>query len=185
MHAFDEEERLVKFATVEEVIQRFISVRLKFYVDRKKHKIGELEKLTRKLSNIARFITEILDDAIDLRRKKSDEVSAILKERGYDTTTTTQDEGSSGSYNYLVKLPMDSVTIENVEKIIKERDEKLAELATLQATSEEQLWINELNHLREKYLDSKKNAGNENENSSGETVKKVIKKKKMVVVDKS
>ena len=182
MHAFDEEERLVKFASVEEVIQRFISVRLKFYVDRKKHKIGELEKLTRKLSNIARFITEILDDAIDLRRKKSDEVSAILKERGYDTTT--HDEGS-GSYNYLVKLPMDSVTIENVEKIIKERDEKLAELATLQATSEEQLWINELNHLREKYLDSKKNAGNENENSSGETVKKVVKKKKMVVVDKN
>jgi DNA topoisomerase-2 len=183
MHAFDENEKLVKFANVGQVIQRFIDVRLRFYVERKQQKIRELEKITKKLANIARFITELLEDAIDLRRKKSSEVESILKERAYDRLNTSEEE-NSGTYNYLVKLPMDSVTEENVQKIIKDRDDKLAELATLIATSEQELWFSELNILREKYIESKKNQMN----SDGEEptlIKKIVKKKKFVVIDKN
>ena len=198
MHAFDENEKLVKFATVEDVITHFVDVRLRYYVERKKHKIVELERITRKLSNIARFITEMLEDKIDLRRKKSVEVSAILKERGYASETDeigineisineiSINEISSGSYNYLVKLPMDSVTEENVAKKIKERDEKIKELELLKATSEQQLWLNELSILREKYLAFKNNNHNNsgaNEKQTDETVK-IVKKKKLVVVKK-
>ena len=183
MHAFDENEKLVKFAKVEDVITHFVDVRLRYYVERKKHKIVELERITRKLSNIARFITEMLEDKIDLRRKKSVEVNTILKERGYDTSESSEGEGANnenGSYNYLVKLPMDSVTEENVAKKIKERDEKIQELELLKATSEQQLWLNELNILREKYVEYKKNMETE---ESGETIK-IVKKKKLVVVKK-
>ena len=181
MHAFDENEKLVKFAKVEDVITHFVDVRLRYYVERKKHKIVELERITRKLSNIARFITEMLEDKIDLRRKKSVEVNTILKERGYDTSENSEGTNNeNGSYNYLVKLPMDSVTEENVAKKIKERDEKIQELELLKATSEQQLWLNELNILREKYVECKKNMETE---ESGETIK-IVKKKKLVVVKK-
>ena len=183
MHAFDENEKLVKFAKVEDVITHFVDVRLRYYVERKKHKIVELERITQKLSNIARFITEMLEDKIDLRRKKSVEVNTILKERGYDTSENSEGvvgECANGSYNYLVKLPMDSVTEENVAKKIKERDEKIQELELLKATSEQQLWLNELNILREKYVEYKKNTETE---ESGETIK-IVKKKKLVVVKK-
>ena len=186
MHAFDENEKLVKFAKVEDVITHFVDVRLRYYVERKKHKIVELERITRKLSNIARFITEMLEDKIDLRRKKSVEVNTILKEKGYASEADDQDAAAAGSYNYLVKLPMDSVTEENVAKKIKDRDEKIKELELLKATSEEQLWLNELNILREKYLAfNKKNNNNNNsgDNEVSETVK-IIKKKKLVVVKK-
>ena len=168
---------------MEDVITHFVDVRLRYYVERKKHKIVELERITRKLSNIARFITEMLEDKIDLRRKKSVEVNTILKERGYDTSESSEGEGANnenGSYNYLVKLPMDSVTEENVAKKIKERDEKIQELELLKATSEQQLWLNELNILREKYVEYKKNTETE---ESGETIK-IVKKKKLVVVKK-
>ena len=183
MHAFDENEKLVKFAKVEDVITHFVDVRLRYYVERKKHKIVELERITKRLSNIARFITEMLEDKIDLRRKKSVEVNTILKERGYDTSESSEGESANnenGSYNYLVKLPMDSVTEENVAKKIKERDEKIQELELLKATSEQQLWLNELNILREKYVEYKKNMETE---ESGETIK-IVKKKKLVVVKK-
>ena len=186
MHAFDENEKLVKFAKVEDVITHFVDVRLRYYVERKKHKIVELERITLKLSNIARFITEMLEDKIDLRRKKSIEVNTILKEKGYASEADDQDASAAGSYNYLVKLPMDSVTEENVAKKIKDRDEKIKELELLKATSEQQLWLNELNILREKYLAfNKKNNNNNNsgENELSETVK-IIKKKKLVVVKK-
>jgi DNA topoisomerase-2 len=182
MHAFDENEKLVKFANVDEVLRRFVNVRLRFYVLRKAYKIKELEKITLKLSNIARFITEILEDKIELRRKKSDEVATLLKDRGYSTANLSE-SCPEGSYNYLVKLPMDSVTIENVEKIIKDKDEKLSELELLKATSEEQLWMTELGILREKYIVFANAAASTEMNDSlvKSVVKKVVKKKIQVV----
>ena len=83
---------------------------------------------------------------------------------------------------------MDSVTEENVEKKIKERDEKIAQLNALKATSEEQIWINELNLLKEKYLAFKNSTalsanGSSNGNANDTNPKKlVVKKKKLVVV---
>jgi DNA topoisomerase-2 len=195
MHAFDENEKLVKFAKVEDVVKHFIEIRLKFYVERKKHQIAGLEKSVKRLSNIARFITEMLEDKIDLRRKKSAEVTLILKERGYDINSDTSSSSDlEGNYNYLIKLPMDSVTEENVEKKIKERDEKIAQLNALKATSEEQIWINELNLLKEKYLAcsnneevviNKKASSSSSSTSTGSEKKKlvVVVKKKSLVVD--
>jgi hypothetical protein len=55
-------------------------------------------------------------------------------------------------YKYLVRLPMDSVTAENIEKIMAERDRKNAELASLKSTTETQLWLNELAVLRAEYV---------------------------------
>jgi len=86
-----------------------------------------------------------LDDTLDLRKKKTAEVSSILKKRNY---TVIEDDTD---YKYLVRLPMDSVTEENIAKIISERDRKLSELATLKGTTEKQIWLNELNVLRKEY----------------------------------
>jgi len=47
---------------------------------------------------------------------------------------------------------MDSVTEENIAKIMAERDRKNGELAALKATSETQIWLNELATLRTEYV---------------------------------
>ena len=48
-------------------------------------------------------------------------------------------------------MPMDSVTQENVEQILKEKGEAEAELAALLATSLEAMWSVELNNLSKEY----------------------------------
>ena len=146
MHVFDEEEKLVKFDKVEELIALYMKVRNAYYVKRKAHQVIALEKDACILSNKARFITELLEDTLDLRKKKTVEVSAILKARKYDTIEEDAD------YKYLVRLPMDSVTEENIAKIMAERDRKNEELAALKATSETQIWLNELATLRKEYV---------------------------------
>jgi DNA topoisomerase-2 len=83
---------------------------------------------------------------LDLRRKKTAEVSLLLQSRKYDTIQGDTD------YKYLVRLPMDSVTAENVEKIIKEKERKEAELKDLQKKSETQIWLDELKTLKEEYI---------------------------------
>ena len=111
----------------------------------------------------------MLNDDLDLRRKKTDEVREILADKSYDTV-----DGDS-SYKYLVKLPMDSVTEENVEKLLKEKGEKESALEELHKTTETQMWLAELTELRSKYILYKEARQAENIVKSSD---KVIKKKK-------
>jgi transcriptional regulator NrdR family protein len=55
------------------------------------------------------------------------------------------------SFKYLIKMPMDSVTQENVEQIMKEREVCEKDLATLKATTLEQMWLSELDVLDREY----------------------------------
>jgi len=172
MHIFDEKEKLIKCERVEELIERYMSVRMDYYVKRKAYQVIALEKESSILSNKARFISELLEDTLDLRKKKTAEVSAILKARNYHVVDDDVD------YKYLVRLPMDSVTEENVAKIMAERDRKNAELLTLKETTEKQLWLNELAVLRAEYVKTMAAAssavGGDKESSAK---KNVIKKK--------
>jgi DNA topoisomerase-2 len=119
------------------------------------------------LSNRARYITELLDDTIDLRRKTNKMLTALLKERGYDLYMAGKGEaniggsegnGSSSSdaddengYKYLLKLPMDSVSEENVARLLTEKTKKEKELSELGSKSLEQLWQNDLEELEAEY----------------------------------
>ena len=179
MHVFDEKEKLIKCTKVEELIERYMRVRMDYYIKRKAYQVIALEKETSVLSNKARFILELLEDTLDLRKKKTAEVSAILKARAYATIDDDLD------YKYLVRLPMDSVTEENIQKIMAERDRKNTELLTLQSTSETQLWLNELAHLRAEYVKclasanstSSKSASSKSATSTSMKPKKIVLKK--------
>ena len=146
MHVFDENEKLIKCVKVEDLIKRYMVVRMDYYIKRKAHQVVELEKESCILSNKARFISELLEDTIDLRKKKSIEVNTILKSRKYDKVDEDED------YKYLVRLPMDSVTEENIAKIITERDRKNDELGALKCTDVKEIWLNELGVLRKEYI---------------------------------
>jgi len=168
MHMFDENEKLIKYTNVKEIIDHFIKVRMDLYVKRKAYQVEALAKAALVLSNKARFITEVLEETIDLRKKKTAVVSQLLQDKKYDMMDDDED------YKYLVKLPMDSVTEENVKKILNERDTKQLELETLKATTEIQLWLNELTVLKAEY--------NKSNITINEPVKtKVVTKKKLVV----
>jgi hypothetical protein len=54
-------------------------------------------------------------------------------------------------------MPMDSVTEENVDKIRQEHKNKLAELENVKNTTIHQMWLNELEILKNEYLEYKEN----------------------------
>jgi hypothetical protein len=120
-------------------------VRLNKYVERKEYQLENLEKEAKLISNKARFISEILKDTIDLRRKTKETVVALLTKHEYDIMDDDTD------YKYLVKMPMDSVTEENYNRLIKEEGAKLCELKTLTGKTESMIWGEELDKLEEGY----------------------------------
>lgn len=145
IHLFDENDKLTKFDRVEDIIEQFIKVREEIYIKRKAYLINTLECEALILSNKARFISELLNDTLDLRRKKRCEVSKILKTSKYDIIDEDED------FKYLVKMPMDTVTEENVSKLLSDTNMKREELETLKTTSIEELWKKELELLKNEY----------------------------------
>jgi len=146
MHLFNEKEQLRKYQTVYEIIDAYYAIRYDYYAQRKAYIILKLNAELKTLSAKARFIQYNLDDTIDLRKKSKDEIFTILTNFKFDL-------GENGDFNYLIKMPMDSVSKENVEKLMKEHEQKKAELETIKAQTLEEMWLKELEELKIAYID--------------------------------
>jgi len=147
MHLFDANDSLQKYDKITEIIDAYYDVRLKMYQERKNYMINDLEHELVLLSNKAKYIKEILEGSIDLRKKKKEHVVQMLESKGYDKIDNDNED-----YNYLVKMPMDSVTEENIDKLLNEKGKKETELEIIKTTSNNKMWMNELDKLYELYL---------------------------------
>jgi DNA topoisomerase-2 len=146
MHLFNHQDKLKKYACVPEIIDDYFAVRLDLYGVRKLHLMDVLERELMVLSNKARYIQEILNDTIDLRRKKKEQVIEILMEKQFNTIDDDKD------YKYLTKMSMDSVTDENVQKMMDERDKKERELDIVKSKPISVMWEEELVVLETEYM---------------------------------
>jgi len=146
MHLFNHEEKLSKYSEVEDILNAYVPVRLDYYQKRKDYQIESLEKELKLLSNKAKYIDENLKGTIDLRNKKKDMIIKMLQDKSYDKLDDDND------YKYLLKMPMDSVSEENAEKIKQDKIHKETDLEELKGTSIEFIWLKELNELKEKLL---------------------------------
>jgi DNA topoisomerase II len=172
MHMFNHEFKLHKYATVSEIIDDFYGVRLDIYGKRKAALIKDMQKKLMKLSNRARYILETLEGVVDLRRKNAQQVSELMEARKFDKL--------EGDYKYLIKMPMDSVTQENVQSILKEKEETEKDLNILTATTLEKMWLSELDEFEREYGVYKKRreqiqSGSTATSGGGAKTKKVLK----------
>ena len=167
MNLFNENDKLTKYDTVEEIIDDYYTIRLEHYDDRKEYMIDSLEQQIMVLSNKAKYIMEVLDGTIDLRKKKKQEITDMLVEKEYDMLDNDAD------FKYLIRMPMDSVSEENVEKLVNEHEAKLDELERIKSTTIEQMWLSELDILENEYREYQKDRA---QAQLGET--KVLKKTK-------
>ena len=145
MHLFDANEKLKKYNDVREIIDDYYTVRLDAYQSRKDNIIQNIQNELVVLSNKKRYIQEILDDTLDLRKKKKDTIIDILKTKQYDMINDDED------YKYLLKMTMDSVSEENVIKLTSEHDSKVLHLQDITSTSIQNMWLSELDVLKKEY----------------------------------
>jgi hypothetical protein len=135
-----------------------------------------MEKKLVRLSNRAKYIQETLAGTIDLRRKKSDQVTELLTQKQYATI--------DGDFKYLIKMPMDSVTEENVTAIMKEKETTETELDTLKKTTVEKMWVDELNTLEKEYTKYKTKREKIQLGEGTKTKSQAVAKKKVVIKKK-
>jgi DNA topoisomerase-2 len=169
MHLFDAECKLKKYATIEAIVDEFMGVRLGYYNTRKQHQLRDMELVLKKLTNKVKYIQLVLDGTVDLRRKSVAQIEALLLSHGLerwsvatsaseslgDTEGATENVATSaveaGTYDYLVRMPMISVSSEHVDKLLKEKAELEAKWAALNGTTIQQLWLTELAEFENEY----------------------------------
>ena len=145
MHLFNHEAKLTKYSDVKEIIDSYFPIRLEYYQKRKDHQITTLEEDLNLLQNKSKFIMENIKGTIDLRNKKKTVVIDMLTEKEYDKL---DGEKYDPDYKYLLKMPMDSLTEENFNKMCQDKDNKITELEKLKSTAIEHMWLSELEELK-------------------------------------
>lgn len=170
MNVFDKHGRIVKFNSPEALMDSFFHVRLHYYGLRKEHLLEEMRREKRMLSNKARFVEEVCSGALVVSNRKRKDILNELKENGYeifakktnkmrpnqeseseedDENDNESDSDLAKGYEYLLGMKIWSLTYEKAERLRQELAEKSKAVADLEATSPEQLWMNDLKDLEE------------------------------------
>jgi DNA topoisomerase-2 len=139
MNLFNQHEKLVHYNQVHEICDEFIEVRLPYYQIRKEYLLAALQEEIVLLSNKYKYISELLAETIDLRRKTTDEIRALLRYKGY---------APMDDFRYLIKMSMDSVCKENVETLKRQFQEKELEHKEITETTIQAMWKKELLTLK-------------------------------------
>ncbi|KAI5294245.1 DNA topoisomerase 2 [Ascosphaera acerosa] len=174
--AFDPEGRITKYGGVEDIMKEFYLIRLKFYEKRKQYMLSELQKQLDRLTNQARFITEIIDGKLVISKKPKRQLMAELKAKNFTPFSTkanqdpdqgkdlsevlqqqeddeedSQDEGDipADAYDYLLNMPLWSLTMERLERLRRQIGDKETEIDDLIKLSKEDLWMRDIDEFME------------------------------------
>ncbi|KAF9870326.1 DNA topoisomerase 2 [Colletotrichum karsti] len=167
--AFDTRGQIRKYEKVEDILEEFYTYRLDMYAERKKHWLGVYHADFRKLSEQARFIREIIDGKLVIARKKKAVLVEELAKRKYEPFPRGKDkqtkkkntdeemegdeeeeedgDGQGNAYDYLLSMPLWSLTQERLDRLQRQIEAKQAEHDSLLALSEKDLWCNDLDEF--------------------------------------
>jgi len=167
MYAFNEKCQITKYESAVDIIKAFYHIRYEYYQRRKDHIIDRLNADMMKLNNKIRFVLDVVNDVIQVRKLKKAELDAKLAEMEYDLV----DE----SYDYLTKIPIYNFTVDKVAELKDDIQKKEAYLNALQNTTIKEMWMKDLEAFEEAY---KKTAG------SGKSTNSVVKPKTRISLKK-
>jgi DNA topoisomerase-2 len=137
----DQNEKIQVFNDIFGIIKYFVDFRLEKYKDRKKFIIDQLTKDITLLSNKANFIKSIIDGKLVINNKPKEQITKNLEKMNFSLI--------NDSYSYLLNLPMYSLTKENYTKLKADLKTKKSELAFIKKKTEKDMYIEDLENLRD------------------------------------
>jgi len=166
MNLYDENNKLKNFKSPEDILTYYYTHRLTYYGKRRDYLIEILIQEVFMLSTRARFILDVINEVIHIRNIPRVEVISQLKKLNYPIMIennillplekATKQQNDNADYDYLIRMPIYSLTKEKIEELLKEKENKNKELEILRAKSDKDLWEEDLQifeHEYKKHLD--------------------------------
>ncbi|XP_076440250.1 DNA topoisomerase 2-alpha-like isoform X2 [Babylonia areolata] len=167
MVLFDNKGCIKRYSRVEDILREFFDVRLEFYERRKHYLEGMLSSESSKLDNIARFILEKIEGKVVIENKPKKDIIQMLVRGGYDSdpvkawkeaqskdkdqddefddnASTASDTTGGPDFNYILNLPLWSLTKERKDELLKQGESKRQELLELRKKTTSDLWRDDL-----------------------------------------
>jgi DNA topoisomerase-2 len=163
MNLFNADGIMTKYINPEDILLDYCKTRIHYYDLRKKYQTNQLEINLGKIGEKIRFITYINDDSHELKvqKKKKVEILQLLDKYQFKKYSPTDQKGDmikdedneneitdKMTYDYLLRMPIYSLTFEQIEKLKKEQDQLQSQLDKLTVTTIHQLWIDDLKDLK-------------------------------------
>lgn len=137
LNCIDENNRVREFSSVEEIIDAYIDVRLAFYEKRKEYLIEKLKNRLIVLASKYLFCKGVISNTIKIAKQSKANIIAQLEKI---EKIHKQDD----SYDYLLRMPIHSISKETMESLSAEIDELKQLLRELVGKSLEDMWNEDL-----------------------------------------
>jgi DNA topoisomerase-2 len=163
LNFFGPDGKLLNLTSIDQIMDHYFDERLNLYVKRKAFMEGDMKRRLVILSAKAKFILDIIEKRITVNNKPKAEIIEQLRKLKYpvmidkelvdlDTLAKGPDGmREEGDYNYLISMPIYSLTKEKKEELVRERDELDKELAVLLARTPGDLWKSDLDEFEVEY----------------------------------
>ena len=139
----DEYGKLMIFENTSDIIKYFVNFRLDYYHKRKQFLLDKLNRELKILSNRGRFIKAIIDGKL-----KVNNVSKSVIIEGIEAMKL---EKIDDSYDYLLRMPIYSLTKEMYEKLKEDFVAKKEEIKILEETDPKDMYLLDLSELKKKF----------------------------------
>lgn len=186
MVLFDPEGKIKKYNNVSEIMEEFYKVRLDYYEKRKQFLIAKLLKDYEIVSNKARFINEILNQTLILNNLRKKEIINLLIKKNFKKISEIKkkesnpqpfeneeeqekDSSEGNEFNYLLNMPIWTLSHEKVESLKNELKTKKNELDEMMSKTKEEMWITDLNIFIDTYLEEL-NSKHEHNNATAKKI---------------
>ena len=187
MHLYDRKGIIKKYIVVEDILRDYYVVRLEYYVKRKEYVLQKLERELKILMAKVSFIEDVVSERLKIGKYKRDDLKMYLSDNNYpkicDKKRTVEDDDDSdntnssittteyyndevdGNYDYLIRLPVYTLTLDTSAELAKTKNDKENEIEELRKRTIRDIWNSELDEFVVEYNKYYKNYMEELENN--------------------
>jgi hypothetical protein len=141
--------RIVKYATVGDMVEAFFVPRLTAYETRRQNEMARLERDALEADAKARFLQAILDNTLELRGASDEEIVSGMQINDLPPLSNMEAPEEVDSYDYLLRLRMDRVKASAVTDAEKAVLAARMAYEALRDTTASALWLSDLEEFEE------------------------------------
>ena len=136
----DETGKLKIFNSASEIIEYFVKFRLTFYDKRKQFIIDSLNHELTIISNRALFVKAIIQNKLKINNVPKKDIILYLSTANFDEI--------NGSYQYLLSMPIHSLTKDTYEELLRSESQKMVEIEEIKKKEPVQMYKEDLQELK-------------------------------------
>lgn len=172
LNFYNEHKKLVSFKSIESILEYFVKFRLTKYNERYNYLLEDLQIKANEISIKTRFISDIINEKIEIRNQRKQKVlerleklkypkvhnvkktggklrHIVLTEKQYNKLS--EHEKQECNYDFLFSMDLLRLTTEKIKELEEERDQIMKELETLKEKTGKDLWLSDLDDLVKEY----------------------------------